>query len=321
MVNNGVQREGMDSLVIRVDPVRRQWWKKSIQGLLPGLNIVLLDEDEYDPSEIKYAIVWNPPLGMFGRFPNLKCVASVGAGVSHILKDPDYPKHIPIIRCVSEALRMRMAEYLMLHVLRFHRRLPEVERAHSKKEWKQFIAPLANQMTIGIMGIGNLGEYAAKKFISMGYRVSGWSRREKKIDPVKSYFGDDQLGEFLSKVDILICTLPKTDLTENILSKATLSMLPKGSCLINVGRGECLDENALIDALDSNHLNGATLDVFINEPLPVDHPFWSHEKILVTCHSAGIIDPVIGGETIANNILKFINGEYIPDIVDMKQGY
>ncbi len=276
---------------------------------------------DYDPLYIKYAIVWNPPIGMFDRFPNLKCVASVGAGVSHILKDPNYPTQIPIIRCASDALRMRMAEYILLHVLRFHKRLPEVELAHAKKKWCQFISPIANEITIGMMGIGNLGAYAAQKLQCMGYKVVGWSRREKNLEKVHSYFGNEQLHDFLSKVNILICTLPQTEKTKNILSKETLSKLPKGSSLINVGRGNCLIEKDLIDLLNAGHLNGATLDVFNKEPLPISHPFWSHEKILVTCHSAGIIDPAIGGETIANNVKKFINREPGSDFVDIEQGY
>ncbi len=311
----------MESLVIRVDPRRRQWWKQIIQSKLPELKVVLLDEDDYDPLDVRYAIVWNPPMGMFGRFPNLKCVASVGAGVSHILKDPGYPAQIPIIRCVSEALRMRMAEYIVLHVLRFHKRLPEVQAAHAKKQWHQIISPLASDITVGILGMGNLGGYAARQLHTMGYTVAGWSRRKKDIGNVRCYGGDEQLDDFLSTVDILICMLPHTRETENILSKETLSKLPRGSYLINAGRGECLVDTDLIELLNAGHLNGATLDVFRREPLPADHPFWSHERILVTGHSAGIIDPAIGGETIADNIKKFINGEPVPDMVDIGKGY
>ncbi len=311
----------MESLVIRVDPRRRQWWKQIIQSRLPELKVVLLDEDDYDPLDVHYAIVWNPPMGMFDRFPNLKCVASVGAGVSHILKDPGYPAQIPIIRCVSEALRMRMAEYIVLHVLRFHKRLPEVEATHARKLWCQIISPLASDITVGILGMGNLGGYAAGRLKAMGYHVAGWSRRKKDMEHITSYAGNEQLHDFLSTVHILICMLPHTRETERILSKETLSKLPEGAYLINVGRGECLIETDLIELLDAGHLNGATLDVFNTEPLPADHPFWSHEKILVTCHSAGIIDPAIGGETIADNIKKFINGEPVPDMVDIGKGY
>jgi len=311
----------MEKLVIRVDLERRKWWRKTIQELLPDLQIVLLDEDSYDPQTISYAIVWNPPLGMFQEFPNLRCVASVGAGVSHILKDKAYPKDVPIIRCVNERLRLRMAEYIALHVLRFHRGLPEVEEAHAGRNWGQYIAPLANEINVGILGIGSFGSFAAKKLLALGYSVLGFSRRKKEIEGVMTYSGDKQFYEFLSKVNILVCLLPQTPLTEDILCKRTLNALPDNSYLINIGRGECLVEDDLIDALNSKKLNRATLDVFRQEPLPTNHPFWSHPKVLVTCHSAGVIDPAIGGVTIANNIKAFIRGDHIPDIVDIEQGY
>jgi glyoxylate/hydroxypyruvate reductase A len=310
-----------DTLVVRVDPERREWWKATLQGLLPDLRVVLFDEDEYDPTSVFYAVVWNPPIGAFSRFPNLRCVASVGAGVSHILKDPDYPRHVPIIRTVGEALRVRMSEYVALHVLRFHRRLPEVEAAHTLRRWSQYLSPVASEVNIGILGLGNLGSFAARTLCGLRYKVSGWSRRPKEIDGVDSYYGDDQLHAFLAQVNILVCMLPQTPRTENILCSSAFASMRDGSALINVGRGECVVEKDLLSALDSDKLQGATLDVFRCEPLSPDSPLWNHPKILVTCHTASAIDPAVGGSIIADNIKMFIRGEHVPDIVDIEQGY
>jgi glyoxylate/hydroxypyruvate reductase len=311
----------MSTLVIRVDPERRAWWKETLQKMLPDLRIVLWDEDQFDPRDIEYAVVWNPPLGFFKDLVNLKCVASVGAGVAHILKDPNYPKRVPIIRTVGEDLRRRMSEYVALHVLRFHRRLPEIEAAQKNHQWVQYVEPLARETTVGVMGLGNLGGFAARTLAALGYKVAGWARRPKNFEGVTVYAGNEQLADFLANTKILVCMLPETPLTINILNQQTFDAMPKGSYLINVGRGQNLVEGDLLRALDDGKLNGATLDVFWNEPLPSEHPFWSHSKILITFHTASAIEPKVGGQIIANNIKAFISGVYVPDIVDIEQGY
>jgi glyoxylate/hydroxypyruvate reductase A len=214
-----------------------------------------------------------------------------------------------------------MAEYVLLHVLRFHRRLPEVEAAHQARQWTQFLAPLASEVTVGLMGVGNLGGFVAQKLLGLGYNVVGWSRRRKDIPRVQSFAGPDELPRFLASATILVCLLPQTPATESILDKSAFAAMPAGSCLINVGRGECLVERDLLNALDSGHLRGAALDVFRAEPLAADSPLWAHPGVLVTCHSAGVIDPAIGGTIIAANIRAHMSGERVTDIVDIEQGY
>jgi glyoxylate/hydroxypyruvate reductase len=313
----------MNTLVIRVDPERRTWWKQTLQDLIPEVKVVLKDEDEgeYAPSDVKYAVVWNPPNGWLATFPNLKCVASVGAGVSHILKDPNYPRSVPIIRTVSESLRMRMTEYVVLHVLRFHRRLPEIEQAQAERKWVQYIEPLASDVHVGLLGLGNLGAPVAAALNSLGYRVSGWSRRGNAVDGVRVFTGPSGLQELLSEAEVLVCMLPQTPSTENILDGETFSAMPAGSVLINVGRGEHLVEAELLAALDSGHLRGATLDVFREEPLPAENPLWSNPKVLITGHTASAIEPATGGRVIADNLRAFMNGDSVRDIVDIEQGY
>jgi len=311
----------MKTLVIRVDPENRKWWKDTLQKLLPNLKVVLWDEDEYKVEEVEYAVVWNPPVGGFKKFTNLKCVVSVGAGVDHILKDPDYPKNVPIIRTVGKPLRKRMAEYVLPHVSRYQLRLPEIRKAQEERKLIQYVEPLADEINVGVMGMGNLGGYLARKLRVFGYNVFSWSRTPKKVKGIASYAGKEQLSHFLSKVKILVCILPQTSLTENILNEQTFEMMPDGSYLINVGRGETIVEKDLIDALDHGKLAGATLDVFREEPLPKEHPFWKIPEILITCHTAGFIDPGLGGKIIAENLKKFIQGGKVKDIVDIEQGY
>lgn len=298
-----------------------QWWRKTFRELLPEVQVVLLEEEGYDPASVAYAVVWDPPIGMFARFPNLQCVVSIGAGVSHILKDKDYPQNVPIIRTIGKPLQTKMAEYVVLHVLRFHRRLDDVMQAYREKNWTQYQTPLASEVTVGVMGLGNLGAVAAKTLSDLRFRVVGWSRRGRSIEGVEVYKGKAQLREFLSSVSILVSILPQTPATENVLCKEVFEMIPDGAFLINIGRGENLVESDLLTALNSGKLAGATLDVFREEPLSVDDPLWAHPKVLITCHTAAAIDPKVGGEIIASNLRKFIMGQEVPDIVDIEQGY
>jgi glyoxylate/hydroxypyruvate reductase len=310
----------MKKVVIRVDPERRQWWKETMIKLLPGYDVLLWDEDNFDKRDIGYAIVWAPPAGALASLPNLECVLSVGAGISHITDDPTFPKNVPIIRTTGEALRQRMCEYISLHVLRIHRRLPEIERAAKDREWRQFVEPVASNVMVGIMGVGNLGAAVGSTLRGLGYQVRGLSRRGRPLDGIE-IFKNNRMSEFLKDTNILVSMLPGTDETKNIIDAKTISQLPAGSWIINVGRGNQVVDSDLINGLDTGQLGGAVLDVFRKEPLPRDHPFWRHPKILITCHTASAIEPAVGGKIIADNLIAFAEGQKIPDLVDIEQGY
>lgn len=311
----------MPNVVIRVDPERREWWKETLQKLLPGYQVFLWDEDSFDKGAIDYAVVWMPPLGALASMPNLKCVFSVGAGVAHILRDESYPMTVPIVRTVSEGLRKRMAEYVALHVLRYHRRLPEIEAASSAGEWVQYVEPLASDVTVGILGVGNLGQTAAGVLNSLGYEVLGWSRRGREVEGVEVMKGSDGLKEILRRSKIVVSILPGTSETVDLLDGSMLGLMPAGSYFINVGRGDVVVDADLVHALETGHLGGATLDVFREEPLPKDDPYWSTSNVLITSHTASAIEPATGGQVIAGNILAFDSGQTVPDLVDLDQGY
>jgi glyoxylate/hydroxypyruvate reductase A len=307
-------------IVIRTDPDTRQFWKSRIADAFKEAEVFLWDEDEFSKDEIDFAIVWSPPGGMLASLKNLRAVFSVGAGISHITVDPTLPKSLPIIRTTGEVLRRRMCEYIALHVLRIHRRLPEIESASRLRKWRWIVEPTADSKTIGIMGFGNLGYAAAKCLRSLGYNVKGLVKTPRDFYDFEVY-EKKSMGAFLKNVDILICMLPGTEETENIICKETLNQLPKGSWIINVGRGSHVNDSDLIEALDNGQIAGAVLDVFRTEPLPPDHPFWGHEEILITSHTASAIEAMVGTEIIANNIRKFMNGEKIADLVDLAKGY
>lgn len=308
------------SLVIKVGAERAAWWKDTMQALLPEMECRLW-EDPGDPADVEYAVVWRPPPGGLKQFANLKCIVSMGAGIDHVLVDPELPAGIPIIRTVGGDLRQRMREYVTLHVLRFHRRLPEFEAQQATGAWKQHITPTAPNRRVGIMGLGNMGSFCAEALAFLGFDVAGWSRREKALDGIECSHGSDGFDGFLARSEILVNLLPLTPLTRGILNAGLFAKLPRGAALINVGRGQHLVEEELIPAIDSGRISGATLDVFHEEPLPAAHPFWAHPDILVTPHTASLIDPAAGAGVIADNLRRFIRGEPVEDMADLERGY
>ncbi|MBM09585.1 MAG: glyoxylate/hydroxypyruvate reductase A [Magnetovibrio sp.] len=307
-------------IVIKVGDARAQWWKEHMASLLPEMEIFLHTEP-IEEDAIEFAIVWKPDPGWLKAFPNLRCIVSIGAGIDHILCDPELPPNIPIIRTTGNDLTLRMREYVALHVLRLHRKLSVLEEAQQVCEWRQIVEPPAHKRRVGIMGLGNLGADCARTLTSIGFDVVGWARSLKTLDGVTCFAGNEDRKAFLESTEILVCMLPLTNETENILNSELFSTLPEGACLINVARGEHLVEADLLSAIKVGQIAAATLDVFHEEPLPVDHPFWSHPDILVTPHIASLIDPVAGGERIANNLRKFIAGDVVDDLIPPGKNY
>jgi glyoxylate/hydroxypyruvate reductase len=308
------------ALILHVSGARADWWQHTMQALLPDLECRGWNAPG-DPNEIDYAVVWKPPPGGLARFSRLKAVFSIGAGVDHILCDPHLPE-VPVIRLAGAPLAQRMREYVALHVLRCHRRQRELDSAQQIGEWRQLITPPADECAVGVMGLGELGRAAAGTLAALGFRVLGWSRTPRRVEGVECFHGIEQWPSFLARSRILVCLLPLTRQTENILSRANFEQLPRGSYIINAGRGEHLDEADLLDALDSGQLAGSVLDVFRTEPLPPAHPFWTHPKITVTPHLASLVDPETGSRLLAANIRRFIAGDPLTELrIDRDRGY
>ncbi len=308
------------NVVIKVGKERSNWWKDHMLSLLPELNFYLAHE-EYEKNTIDFAIVWKPKEGWLKTFENLKCIISMGSGIDHILCDPYLPKNIPIIRTTGHDLSIRMREYVVLHVLRHHRNLTSIVKSNDLDQWNPIIEPPSHKRCVGIMGLGNLGKDCAETLAKIGFNLRGWSKSEKNIDNVTSFHGKNQLKDFIDGVEILVCMLPLTNETKGILNYDLFSMMPKGSFLINVARGEHLVDNDLLEAISTGKIKEATLDVFHVEPLPKKHPFWKNPNILITPHIASLIDPVSGGKEIAENIKKFINGEKIQNLIPQGKDY
>ena len=272
-------------------------------------------------EEIDYALAWHHPKGELRRYPNLKAIFSLGAGVEKLLRDPELPAGVPIVRMVDRALTSGMTEYVLLHVLRLHRRGPELEALQRQADWAELECPPAWERKVGILGLGVLGADAAVKLAGLGFDVAGWSRSPKRIDGVASFAGADGLDELLARSEILVCLLPLTRATAGILNARTLAKLPHGASIINAARGGHVVELDLLAALDSGHLYHATLDVVAEEPLPASHPFWRHPKVTLTPHIASLTWPPTATEHIIANIRRHEAGQPMSPLVDVAREY
>lgn len=314
----------MTKLLFKSDLDSADLWTGALLKHMPELDIVVWRPGAEVPSELDsldYALVWKPPMGLLKTLTNLKAVFSLGAGIDHIFRDPELPEHLPVVRMVEQGLTGGMTEYVVMQVLYHHRRMLDYRDQQRARVWEElpFVAPWDRK--VGILGLGQLGSDAAEKLAALRLDVAGWSRTPKEIPGVTSYSGAAGLEQFLARTQILVCLLPLTDETRGILNAETFAKLPKGACVINVGRGEHLVEADLLEALESGQIDSATLDVFQTEPLPEGSPFWSHERVIVTPHVASITIPDTAAESIVANIRRIEQGQAPLNAVDRARGY
>ena len=298
-----------------------QDWKAALLAVDPSLEIRLFP-DAGDPAEIEAAVVWTAHDMMeLRRYPNLKLIVSMGAGVDHLLRAPGPPPGIPVARLKDVLLTSAMAEWVLLNVLRFHRQDPEYRALQQRKEWLELSAPSTSERRIGILGIGELGSTSARVLTALSFPVMGWSRSAKSLPGVQTFHGAEGLMAMAAKTDILICLLPLTPETRGVLNAKLLSALPRGAYVINGARGGHMVAQDMLAALDSGHIAGAALDVFEPEPLPPESPFWSHPKVFLTPHAASITIPSSVAPQVVENIHNMRDGRPLINLVDFSLGY
>ncbi len=287
-----------------------------------AFEAVLAGREEYKLEEITYFSGFRPPPGFLKTLPNLKALISLGAGVDGFLRDPELPRHLPLVRFVDPTLMHEMAQYVVMHVLIAHRAQRFFDTAQQESAWRQrMLARPSRDTRIGILGLGDIGGTIAASLLPFDFQLLGWSRSRKDIPNVKSYAGAGELPQFLAQCDYCVCVLPMTEDTKGIMSAAFFAQLPKGAWVINVARGGHLIEEDLIAALDSGHLAGAVLDVFQTEPLPTESPIWLHPKITATPHIAGITDADAALAYVADCVRRCETGQPLENVVDLKKGY
>ena len=295
-------------------------WLSAFRTAWPGIDIRGWPQVG-ERAEIDYAFAWKQPQGVLSDLPNLKVIFSLGAGVEHVLRDATLPAHVPLVRMVDPTLVTGMVEFVLMRVLHYHRSMPAYEAQQRAGVWQPLPQLLPSQRRVGILGLGVLGQAAARALVGLGFDVAGWSRTAKQVPGVESFAGDGALATFLERCDILVCLLPLTDATQGILNHQHLSLLPRGAFLINAARGGHLVETDLIPLLDAGHLAGATLDVFTVEPLPAGHPFWMHPQITLLPHAAALTHPATAARIVAANIERHRRGEPLLNVVDRARGY
>lgn len=274
---------------------------------------------ETDPETVDYIVYApNDALRDFSPFTRTKAVLSLWAGVEKIA--PNTTLTQPLCRMVDTGLALGMRDYVVGHVMRHH--LGMDRHIHGLNGvWDQTTPPLARDRKVTVLGMGELGRTCADALSGLGFDVTGWSRRPKDVPGITSLSGPDGLQKALSTAEILVLLLPDTSQTQSILNAVTLNRLPKGAMIVNPGRGTLIDDTALLAALDSGRIAHATLDVFRTEPLPEDHPYWSHPKVTVTPHIAAETRPATASEVIAENIRRGEAGEPFLHLVDRSAGY
>ena len=295
-------------------------WREALALELPEMEFRIWP-DVGEPARVTYALVWRPQFGVLAGLPNLKAILTLGAGVDHVLLDPDLPAGIPIVRMVDAGLAAQMSEYALYGVLHFHRSMQQYADQQRRGLWRQVPAVPAQERTIGIMGLGVLGGDFARKLVGLGFNVLGWSRTPKSLPGVTTFHGRAALAEFLGRTEILANFLPLTPDTAGILGASTFGQLPRGACIINIARGAHLDERDLLAALDDGRLGGAMLDVFQREPLPPEHPFWHHPRAVITPHVAAQAIAELMVAQVVDSIRRIERGEQAPGLVDPGRGY
>ncbi len=306
-------------MLLKTD-ARDMQWIDAFSRAMPELEVRLWP-DTGDPSEINCALLWGPPPELFDRLDNLEVIFSIGAGVDSLLNCPALPVHLPIVRMVESELTAGMVEFCLFHILRFHRLMPQFESNRIARRWEELTQAPASEITVGVMGLGVLGRALARQLNALRYQVVGYRRSAGDIAGMEIFHGEEQLEAFMRRSEMLVALMPSTRETRGLVNRKTLSWLPSGSYFINAGRGDLVNEQDLVSALDEGSLSGAALDVFETEPLPDDSALWTHDKVYLTPHIASITHPPTACRYIADAINDFRQDKPWPNLVETDRGY
>lgn len=300
--------------------------RESFEQLFPDRQIVdVSSKAAFDPEGIRYAVAWRPTPGLLASLPDLEVIFSLGAGVDHIICDETLPD-LPLVRFVDPDLTGRMVEWVTLQVLLHMRRQRAYDGLQRDRKWIELPPAAAREFTVGIMGLGELGQACASVLRALDFNIVGWSRSRKTIDGIKSFAGDGELTDFLGSTDILVGLLPYTPETHGIFNRSLFGKMNRSGPLgapvfINAGRGKSQVETEIISCLDDGTLAGVSLDVFETEPLSADSPLWTFDNAVLTPHVAAVSAP----EALANHVKRQIERheaeEPLQFLVDRDRGY
>lgn len=311
-------------LLLHLSDVDENRWANAYREALGDYPVVRRGDD-FDPADIEYIFVWKPKPDAFDGLTGLKAVLSLGAGVDALLKHPNLPD-APIVRFVDDQLSQQMTDYVVAHVTMHHRRFTRFAADQKARAWRQFYPPISSETNVGIMGLGVLGQDAARRLSALDFTVRGWSRSPKSIEGVACFSGPEQFDDFLSETDILVDLLPLTPDTTGILNMDTFrklrrGVLEDGPVIINAARGGHQREADIVAALTDGTLGAASLDVFEIEPLPQDSPLWALDNCFITPHIAAISNPKTGVRYFSQVVNEHRAGKPLINVVDRDRGY
>ena len=293
-------------------------WHKALAAALPEATIRVWPET-FDDAD--YALVWKPPPELFVRVRPKRAIFNLGAGVEVLIGIPALPADVPVVRLEDAGMATQMAEYVTLAVLSAYREAAAYTMQQRERRWQPRPRLPKSQFVVGILGFGLLGQAVAAALAPFGFPLQGWSATRKDVHDIRSFAGPEELAPFLASTRVLVCFLPSTPVTRDLLDKATLSQLPRGAHLVNVARGGIVVDEDMIALLDEGHLAGATLDVFRDEPVPADHPFWHHARITLTPHVSAVTLVEDSIAQVVDKIRRLERGESVTGVVDRARGY
>ena len=300
-------------------PERGAVWARCFAEHAPDLPFRVWP-DVGDPAQVRYLAAWTLPADLVKSLPNLEVVFCVGAGVDQ-LDLTQVPASIPVVRMIEPGLVDGMVEFGTLAALAIHRDWLAYAAQQREQRWHVLPARRAAERTVGVMGLGVLGQAVIEKLRGFGFKCAGWSRTPRTIEGVDCFAGEASLPAFLSRLDILICLLPLTHETRGILDRRVFDAMPQGAALVSVGRGGQLVQDDLLRALDSGRLSAAILDVTDPEPLPAGHPLWTHPRVAITPHIASETQPETSARVLLDNLRRHRRGEPLVGVVDRSRGY
>jgi len=296
----------------------RERWRAALSALLPQARV----EGWLPGAEAAdYAVGWYPEAGFFAGQPRLRALFSAGAGVDHLLRHPDLPAALPVIRLEDAGMADQMVEYCLHEVLRLQRRVPDYEALQREGRWQELRALRRDELPIGVFGLGVLGAQVACALAALGYPVRGYARAPKALEGVACFDQGHGLRAFLEGCRVLVLLAPLTPDTRDLFDAERLGWLPPDAWVVNVARGALVVDEALVAAIDAGRLAGATLDVFREEPLPASHPFWKHPKIRMTPHVSAVTLPEVSAKQVAAKIAALERGEPVSGLVLRDRGY
>ena len=302
-------------------------WQSALAAELPSEKILCFPADIDDAAAratVEYACVWKHPAGDLARYPGLKAVLNLGAGVDSLLADPALPE-VPIVRLHDPGMSRDIAGYVLHAVIDYHRNLTQYTDHQPRRVWQPLPSVAAGEFRVGILGMGHIGTVVADLLIRAGYTVAGWRRRasaplEIAGGVVEMAAGEAGLAAMAARCDALVSVLPLTDATRAMLGTQVFGKLG-GGLFVNVGRGAVIDDAALLDALDSGCVGNCVLDVFATEPLPPEHRYWQHPRVRLTPHISGETRVSSAARILGDNIRKLQRGELVTPLLDREAGY